>query len=152
MVDVPHVELDPVCPRQRRATVNLRPAGEPRLDVEAPALVVAVPIDLVPQRRARADQRHVPANDVPELRQLVERQLPEGATDARDACITAVDGKAGSLALRADDHRPELQELEVAATLADAHLPVEDGPPVLELDAERGEREQRRRQDEHSRR
>ena len=39
--------------------------------------------------------------------------------------------------LRADDHRPQLQQLEVHAVLADARLPVEDGPAVLELDRER---------------
>jgi lipopolysaccharide/colanic/teichoic acid biosynthesis glycosyltransferase len=34
------VELDPLRPRQRRATVHLRPAGDPRLDRQAPALAL----------------------------------------------------------------------------------------------------------------
>ena len=50
--------------------------------------------------------------------------------------------------LGADDHRPQLEELEVRAVLADARLPVEDRPAVLELDRERGEREQRAREHE----
>ena len=48
-----------------------------------------------------------------------------------------VDGEAGALLLGSDDHRPQLQQLEVLAVLPDARLPVEDGTAVLELDRER---------------
>ena len=48
-----------------------------------------------------------------------------------------VDRVARALLLGADDHRPQLQQLEVGAVLADARLPVEDRPAVLELDRER---------------
>ena len=50
--------------------------------------------------------------------------------------------------LGADDHRAELQHLEVLAVLADARLPVEDRAAVLELRRERREPEQRARQRE----
>src|SRR5947209_6884301 len=63
VVDVPEVELDPLRPRQRCAPVDLRPAGDPGLHVEPPALPRVVLLDLVAQRRARPDHRHVAAHD-----------------------------------------------------------------------------------------
>ena len=77
MLHVPEVEIDPLGPRQRRAAVDLRPAGDPRLDVEPVELALVVAVDLVAEGRARADHGHVAADHVPELRQLVERQAPQ---------------------------------------------------------------------------
>src|SRR4051812_7272750 len=71
---VPEVELDPVRPRERGAAVDLRPAGDPRLDVEPVELPFVVLVDLVAERRPRTDDRHVAAHDVPELRELVEAE------------------------------------------------------------------------------
>ena len=56
--------------------------------------------------------------------------------------------KPGSLPLGADDHRAQLQELEVGATLADARLPVEHRPTVLELHSHGREPEEGARDDE----
>ena len=94
VLDVPDVELDPVCPRQRRAAVNLRPAGQARPDVEPLALPLGVRVDLVAQRRPRPDQAHLAADDVPELRQLVDRGAAKDAADARDPAVAGVDGVA----------------------------------------------------------
>src|SRR4051794_10403909 len=74
VIDVPEVELDALGPWQRRATVHLCPPGDPRLDGEAPTLALIVALDLVAQCRPRADDAHLPTDDVPKLRQLVERQ------------------------------------------------------------------------------
>ena len=63
--------------------VRLRPltcqsAGDARLRLEhAPAVPRLVLLDLEGQRRPRAHERHVAAQHVPELRQLVEAGLPE---------------------------------------------------------------------------
>src|SRR5207302_5842686 len=126
-----------------RAAVHLGPAGEARLHVEASALPRRVLVDLVAKRWSRADQAHVAADDVPELRQLVEREPAEGAARSRDARVAAVDGVARALLLGADDHRPQLEQVEVAPLVADAPLPVEDRAAVLELDRERGGGEER---------
>src|SRR4051812_44000632 len=151
VLDGPHVQLDPLGPGQGRAAVDLRPAGDPREDVEAATLAVGVLLDLVAQRRSGADHGHVPPDDVPELRQLVERQPPQHAADAGDARIALVHGPPRALRLRADDHRAQLQQLEVTPVLADARLPVEDGAAVLELDRRRGDRQQGARDGETSR-
>ena len=60
----------------------------------------------------------------------------------------SIDGEAGAHRLGADDHRPQLQQLEVAPVLADPRLAVEHRPAVAELDGERREREHRARDDE----
>src|SRR2546421_10375163 len=54
VLDVPEVELDPLRPRELRAAVDLRPAGDPRLDVETMPLPFVVLVDLVAQGGARA--------------------------------------------------------------------------------------------------
>src|SRR5262249_9570217 len=73
--DVPEVELDALRPRQGGAPVDLRPARDAGQHVEAVQLALVVAVDLVAQRRPRADDRHLAADDVPELRQLVDREL-----------------------------------------------------------------------------
>src|SRR4051794_35407043 len=147
VLDVPEVELDPLGPGELRPAVDLRPAGDARPDVEAVPLPLVVLVDLVPERRPRPDDRHVAAHDVPELRQLVQRQPTQDPAGTRDPRVSAVDGVPGAEPLGADDHRAQLEELEVEAVLADARLPVEHGPTVLELDRERGNGQQRARDD-----
>ena len=68
VLDVPHVELDPVGPRQRRPPVDLRPARDPRPHLQTPALALRIALDLVGQCGPRPDQAHLAADDVPELR------------------------------------------------------------------------------------
>jgi hypothetical protein len=70
--DVPDIELDALVPRQPGATVNLRPARDAGPDLEAPSLPRRVALDLIGERRARADEAHFAADDVPELRDLVD--------------------------------------------------------------------------------
>src|SRR5262245_34088740 len=122
VVDVPDVELDPVLPRHGRPAVDLRPARDPRLDLQAATLPRRVPLDLVRARRPRADHAHVAADDVPELRQLVDRQAAEDPPGARDPRVALVDRVAGADLLRTLDHRPHLEQLELEAVLADAAL------------------------------
>src|SRR5437868_10349789 len=105
VLDVPEVELDPLRPGEPRPAVDLRPAGDPGPDVEPVALPLVVLVDLVAKCRPRPDDRHVAANDVPELRQLVQRQPPQDPAGARDAGVAAVDRVPGAEALRAHDHR-----------------------------------------------
>src|SRR4029079_18012546 len=72
VVDVPDVLLDPLGPADRLAAVYLRPARDPRLDSESTAVVLGVVLRLLDEVRPRPDQAHLAAEDVPELRQLVE--------------------------------------------------------------------------------
>ena len=149
VLDVPDVELDPVVPRERRAAVDLRPAGEPGPDVEPPPLALACTAR--PGSGASAAGRSRTCRRGRRSRAAAARRSTcAGAKrpDAGDARVAAVDGVAGALLLGVDDHRAELQQLEVDAVLADARLPKEHRPAVLELDRERGGGEERARDDE----
>jgi hypothetical protein len=57
--DVPAVELDALGPAQGGAAEDLRPPRHPGLDQQALALTGVVGRDLVGERRARADERHL---------------------------------------------------------------------------------------------
>jgi hypothetical protein len=48
--------------------------------------------------------------------------------------------------LCADDHRPQLEQVEVPATQPDTTLAIEDRPAVLELDGDRRRCEERARE------
>src|SRR3990172_4178020 len=76
VLHVPDVELDPLLPGKRGAPVDLGPAGQAGLDLEALALPLRVALDLIGEGRPRPDEAHVAAQDVPDLRQLVGGQPP----------------------------------------------------------------------------
>src|SRR6185436_17404814 len=92
VLDVPDVELDALGPGELRAAVHLRPAREAGPEVEPMPLVLVVLLDLVAQRRPRADDAHVAAQHVPQLWELVDRGSPQDAADTRDPAVPLVDG------------------------------------------------------------
>ena len=112
VLDVPEVELDPLVPRQRGAAVDLRPAGDPGQRVEPAPLALVVAVDLDLHGRARADERHLAAQHVDEVRHLVERRAAQPRAEPRDAVVALVDGQALAHVLGAADHRAQLVELE----------------------------------------
>src|SRR5215210_5767815 len=89
VLDVVVVPLDPVGEGRLAAeAVDLGPAGDPRLDAVPFRVAVDASLealDVVHPLGTRADERHLADEDVPELRQLVEREAPEEASDARAA-------------------------------------------------------------------
>src|SRR4051794_30217677 len=103
-----------------------------------------VVVDLGLDRRARADDRHLAAEDVDEVGDLVERGAAEEPTGSGDARVVAVDDFADADRVGALDHRPQLPHLELAAAEADAALAVDDGAAAGQLDRDRGEEEERR--------
>ena len=143
VLDVPQVELDPRAPRQRRAAVDLRPTGDARADGEAAAFALGVLRDLRRQRRARADDRHLAAQHVDEVGQLVHRRPSQQRADARDARVALVDREARAELLRAVDHRAELQHVELAPVAADAALAVDRAALGLQADRDQRERDDR---------
>ena len=60
VLDVPDVQLDPLVPGERGAAVDLRPARDPRQDVEPLALALGVLLDLIAERRAAGRSRSCP--------------------------------------------------------------------------------------------
>src|SRR5262245_32222383 len=77
VVDVLHVSPDPVVEAER-PLADLVQAGDTRLDAEATLVRAMIDAqDVTHWERTGADQAHVAAQDVHELRQLVQAELPE---------------------------------------------------------------------------
>ena len=97
-------------------------------------------LELVHEVRAlgpRADERHVPLEHVPELRQFVEVEAPQEAAERRAARVVVTRPDRAGLALGVEAHRAELVDRERPAVEAHALLAVEDR-------AGRGEADERR--------
>src|SRR5436305_11306979 len=76
---VEEVEADHLVERESVAARHLPESSHPRLHVEPLAVPEFVCLDLIRDRRARADEAHVAAPGVGELRQLVEARAAEAA-------------------------------------------------------------------------
>src|SRR5205085_6713254 len=90
--------------------VHLLPARYPRLD----AVAVAVADDVLPEEldelgslRARAHEAHLAAQDVQQLRQLVERGAAQEAPD-RGTTVLALDAARGGVAAEQEVQRVDL--------------------------------------------
>src|SRR5438876_232036 len=163
---VPEVETHHLVERRTAAAGDLPQSGNPGLYVEKAAAVPRlVLLELVGNRWPRADERHVSAQHVPELRQLVEAAVPEKASDRRDPWIVGELEDFGltrlALAARIDEprdvllmellvhvhvHRPKLENLERFHPLADAHLLEKYRAAGPQLHERGNEKEQRRAQ------
>lgn len=122
--------------------MDLSPSGDAWLDVEPVSLAFIVLVDLIAEGWSRTDQRHFATNDIPELRQLVEREPAKDRPHSGDPSITFVDGVAGTYTLCTDNHRSQLQQLKVLSVFTDTRLAVQHRP-ASELDGKRGNTEQR---------
>src|SRR5439155_25629551 len=123
---------------------HARQAGANR---EAAALPRFVLLDLARDGRARAYDGHLAAEDVDELRELVDAVLANEAADGGDPRIALhLEDRAVHLVLRdelglellgVDHHRPELEHEEATAMEPHALLLEEHRPARRELDDER---------------
>src|SRR6266403_6255854 len=153
------IEADHLIEAQIAAPTHLPEAGEPGLHFEqAPAVPDVIGIELIWDRWARPDQRHVTPEHVEELGHLVQARLPQKGADGREPGILRqlVYGLAVAIGrLRIDAARDEsrdvvsvdrrvcrrmhgakLQACERRAIVAEAALPEEDGPRRRELDGD----------------
>ena len=100
--------------------------GEARADLEAAVAPAEQPVALFGDERARADQRHLADQHVPQLRQLVEGGAPQHLADGRDPGeVGAVEDCAGP------DGDGRGREPAVAAVRKQFGDAVEEGEPSL---------------------
>lgn len=143
------------------APTNLPHTGDAGQDHAVFAEVVAVAFDFLGDNRARADETHVAADDVPELRQFVKTGFPEEGPELCDARVVfelevflpLFAGRGiflevffkGFLGVR--DHRLELVAREQHAVFADTLVRKDDMPLVVDGHDDHEGDENRRDQD-----
>src|SRR5439155_16750315 len=107
---------------------HLSPAGHAGLDDVALAVERNLPrqsaYELGPLR-PRADETHVPDDHIPELRQFVETSPAQQTPDARDASVARLRPDRSGTRLRVLAHRSNFVDVEQAAVLSDALLPIQ---------------------------
>src|SRR6266513_3806739 len=140
------------------AVAHLGPPGDARLH-EMPFRVIRNRLcQFLDEGRtlgARADEAHLPGEDVEHLRQLVDPEPAEPGADSRDAGIVAARPDRLPLRLRIDPHAPELQHREPPPVLPRADLAIQNRAAVFKEDCDRRQqgdrrgREQDRDADDH---
>ncbi len=128
MLEVDEVEVHEVVEVELRAPGDLPQPGDAGQHEVALAVPVLEHVVVALGQRTRADERHLAAQHVDQLRQLVQREAPQLAADRRQARIIAnLEQRAGRLVelfevclalLGVGVHRAELQAGE--RPLADA--------------------------------
>ena len=132
VVHVPDVVGELAVPVEKVAPVDLRPAGDAGAHFVSACLLGGVAGKISHGKRAGADERHLPGEDVEELREFIQRRSAEKSSEAR---------KALGVGLVARAHRAQLEKLERDAALAGAGVAEEDGAAVDAEDCERREAE-----------
>src|SRR3546814_4689133 len=92
------------------------------------AVVADRAFELVDELRAlgpRADEAHLAAQHVEELRQLVQPRLADERADAGHAVVVGGRPARHAIALGIGAHATKLDQAETLPALADAHLPVQ---------------------------
>src|SRR5215510_2696839 len=95
--------------------------------------------------RPRPDQTHLTANDVDQLRQLIDPQFANPPADARHARI-ALDGPNRAVRFGVYAHRTKLDDPKYGVMESDPLLQVKDGAARIEFDGQRSQQHQRRGQ------
>jgi hypothetical protein len=132
VLHIAELESHRVTPGQIRTPAHLPEPGDARLDSQSALHAVAVSLGLVGQQRARADQGHVAAYYVDELRQLIHRPPSQPDANSRHPGIVVhleqnprglVAGEQLRFELvRIHDHGAQLVEREPPTVLAHPDL------------------------------
>ena len=120
VVDVPDVVAELGGPVEGVAAVHLGPARDAGRGVEAAALLGVVPLDVGEWQRTRADEAHVAAHHVPQLREFVETARSQQPPEARQALVVGQQGAVGAAGV---GHAAELDDLDRLAVTARSSLP-----------------------------
>ena len=151
------VEAQALVERRDVAALDLPQPGDPGPDLEAMRVPELVARGLE-RRRSRADERHVAAQDVEQLRELVEARRAQEPSHPRDPRVVrdlevrrrqhAEVCELGLELLRVGEHRPELQHPEATAVAPGAGLGDEHRPRGVQPDRQRADEDDRDRDDE----
>ena len=131
------------------ALPNLRPPGESR-SYGGPKRVVrdffCEQLEVRLWMRARADEVHLAAEDVDQLRQLVEAKAAQPLANPCDPVAVVAHPLRGRSVSRA--HGPKLEQLQAPSAQADSIVDEKDWTRRVEFDGQHDERQQRREHDD----
>ena len=145
VAQVPGIEGDPLVDAQPIAAVDLRPAGDAGRKRDR----LGDPLPQVARREGpRADERHLAAQHVDELRQLVEPRAPQDAPDRRGPCAVR---ERCAIGIAGAAQGAELVERERAHAAARMHLAEQDRAALVEEHHEGDESHQRHEQEQRER-
>lgn len=152
VVDIKQVEFQLLIGIRVILAVDLRIAGEAGLDLKAELEIreelIVLFRDFRPFRSG-ADHAHVPFQDVPELWKLVQAALAYEAADRRDAVVLISGREAGhAVLLGIHPHAAELIDRELSSVPGEAHLFIDCGTAVIEVDRRRRDQENRAQEDQ----
>ena len=98
VLHIPAVQLCLFGDFQLVPAMDLRPAGQPGAYIVCTVLIpFGQQVVLVPKRWARADDRHIPHKDIPQLGQLVQTGLAQKASHAGDILLRVVQQMGGHI-------------------------------------------------------
>ena len=147
MVYIVHIVGKPFLPRRKVSPMHLRPAGEAGANVMAVVLLFVVKRQVLHQQRSWPHDAHLAAEDVPQLRQLVDAQRAQLLSEARQPFL--VRQKAAVFVPRVA-HAAELMEFKNLFILSRALLAEDHRAAQLHAHKNRRHQHQRRQDDQRA--
>ena len=133
-----HVVILAVLDAQVSVPAHLAEAGHARADLKLDQLPVFVLVVVHGQQGAGRNKTHLAAQDVDQLRQLVDLEFADETAHFGDVCIAVFDD--GMVFIEHDVrafHGPEFIAVELSSACAGTALFEDDGPAVFRLDGDR---------------
>ena len=120
------------------APVDLRPARKPGLHVIC-AVFIAFrnQIVLIPERGTRSDNRHLPREDIKNLRQFVKACFSQKSADFRYVLLGIFEHVRRHIVRRGSFHRAKFQNFKKLFLFADPFLSKENRPRVVDENRDR---------------
>jgi hypothetical protein len=109
MVNVPKIQLEAVVEIEKLSTVDLGPACQTGRHLVSPGLFGRVAREVLHKQRTWADEAHIPFEDCPQLRQLIEASTSEEVANPSQPLALRQ-----QLASRSSPvcHRPKFEDME----------------------------------------
>src|SRR5579872_5286809 len=133
------------------AHIDLRPAGYAGthdMALRITRQIRAEPIGVFAHLGSRSDERHLAAQHVKELRQLIEAEAADESADARDAIVELRRPRR----VRADAHRAKFENPERTSALTDTLLTEKDRPRTFRANCDSDCKQGRTQQDDRNQR
>ena len=142
------VQLRLIGDLQLVSAVDLRQAGQARHHIVGRVCFpFRYQVRLVPKRRPGTDHAHLPAEDVPDLGELVKRAFPEESSGSGDILIRVRQQMGRHIMRRGHLHASELVQIKERLSFSHALLRKKRGTRIVRLDPD--DQPQKQRAEKH---